>query len=280
MSDILIFGKGWIGSRLSDFLKCDSTDVRISTFGDVQNEIDKFKPKVIINAIGHYGKNVDDCELDKDKTLFAHSYVPLLLAEAAIRNGIKLVHISSGCIFNYDYKADNPRTEEEYPDFFDLYYSRTKIYAEWALLGLREAANILIVRPRMPLDFIPHPRNLLSKLLSYPTVIDIPNSASYVPDLLEMIKHLIKIDAEGVYNTVNYGGIRFREILEEYRKYNPQHSYAIVGMEELKIVRTNLILSTDKLEETGFEVRDIHDVIPECVQKYVDIVKQNGQILL
>jgi nucleoside-diphosphate-sugar epimerase len=199
--------------------------------------------------------------------------VPILLAEAAIRNGIKLVHISSGCIFNYDYK-DLPIDEEHRPDFFDLYYSRTKIYAETALYSLSNAANILQLRIRMPIDYEPHPKNLLTKLINYPTVIDIPNSITYIPDFLEMAKHLIAKDAEGIYNCTNYGAIKHREILEEYRKYAPNHQYAIMEVAELKLVRTNLILSTDKLEESGFPVRDIHDVIPECVEKYVQCLKK------
>ena len=271
--DILIFGKGWIGTRLSKFLDCNVTTRRISTYEDIQEEIDKHKPKAIINCIGSFGKNVDDCELNKTKTITANTFVPLLMAEAALRNGIKLVHISSGCIFNYDYSVNRAIPETDQPDFFDLYYSRTKEYTEAAMMMLGDAANILIVRPRMPLDFVPHKRNLLDKLLNFKSVIDIPNSVTYVPDFLEAVKHLIKIDAKGIYNTVNFGGLKFKELLEEYRKYDNNFSYSITTPSELKIVRTNLILSTDKLEESGFSVRDIHDVIYECVKEWVSLSK-------
>ena len=280
MSEILVFGKGWIGSRLTESLKADSTDRRIATYEDVQEEIDKYKPKAIVNCIGHFGKNVDECEIDKTKTLFAHSFVPLLLAEAALRNNIKLVHISSGCIYHYDYTLNRFINEEVPPDFYDLYYSRTKIYTEAALMSLKDSLDLLILRIRMPLDTIPHKRNLLSKLLSFKSVIDLPNSVTYVPDFMEMTKHLMREGYTGIYNCVNYGGLRFRELLEEYRKYNPNHSYAIADMAELKMVRTNLILSTDKLEETGIQVRDIHDVLPECVEAYVKNIKDNQQQLL
>jgi len=273
MDEILIFGKGWIGSRLADSLKCPSTDARINTFEDAQREIDINKPKVIINCIGHFGKNVDDCEIDKTKTLTAHTFVPLLLAEVAMRNNIKLVHISSGCIYEYDYKTYNPISEDQTPDFFRLYYSRTKIYTEAALSSLMDAANILQLRLRMPLDYVPHRRNLLTKLLSFNKVIDLPNAVTYIPDLLGAVKHLIEKDATGIFNVVNYGGLRFRELLEEYRKYDQTYLYSIVDPAELNMVRTNLLLSTDKLEETGFPVRDIHEVIPECVEQYVKILK-------
>ena len=61
--------------------------------------------------------------------------------------------------------------------------------------------------------------------------------------------------------------------MEAFREFYPNHSYAIASQNELKIVRPNLLLSTDKLEESGFEVKDIHDVLKDCVAKYVAIVK-------
>jgi dTDP-4-dehydrorhamnose reductase len=273
--DILVFGRGWIGSRISEYLSCDSSDKRIATYEDIQEEIDRYKPKALINCIGSFGRNVDDCEINKTKTLTAHTVVPLLLAEACLRNNLKLVHISSGCMFNYTYGKDSPISEDRTPDFHNLYYSRTKEYTEAALNALGDSVNILIVRPRMPLDCVPHPRNLLDKLVNFRTVIDLPNSVTYVPDFLAAIKHLLKIDATGIYNTVNYGGLKFQEILEEYRKYYPNHQYAITSQSELKMIRTNLILSTDKLEESGFEVRDIHDILYECVDEWVRMRKLN-----
>ncbi|MDI6759157.1 MAG: sugar nucleotide-binding protein [Candidatus Omnitrophota bacterium] len=59
------------------------------------------------------GPSVDYCDQDKDKTLMANAFVPLILAEVALRNNIKLVYISSGCIFNYDYAKDKPIDEEK-----------------------------------------------------------------------------------------------------------------------------------------------------------------------
>lgn len=276
MNEILVFGNGWIGSRIGSYLGCPISDKRISSYEDLQMEIDRFKPKAIINCIGHYGKNVDDCEVDKTKSLFSLSFVPILMAEAAIRNGIKLVHLSSAYLFSHDTKIDKPITEETPYNYFNLFYSRTKIYSEAALIAISEVSNILQLRICIPLDYIPHKRNLLDKLIRFTNVIDLPNSITYIPDFLDALKHLIKIDAKGIYNIVNYGGITYRDILEEYRKYYPNHSYAISSLNDLKLIRTNILLSTDKLEEDGFQIRDIHDVIPECVEKYVKIKKGKG----
>lgn len=91
---ILIFGKGFIGQRLQDNLDADISTRRIITFQDAEEEIARYRPNVIINCIGHTGKrNVDDCESDKDKSLSSNTFVPITIAEVALRNRIKLIHI-------------------------------------------------------------------------------------------------------------------------------------------------------------------------------------------
>ena len=280
MSEILVFGAGYIGSYLWPLLDAKRTDVRINTYKDVQAQIDFYKPKVIINCIGHYDGDLDGCEKDIDKTIFSFSTVPLLLVEAAIRNGLKLVHITSGCMFEYDHKEDSPITEDMRPTFFDILYSRAKIYAEASLDALSNACDILQLRIAKPIDWVPHPKNQLTKMIGYKSVVDIPHSFTYMPDFSLMVRHLLKEDATGIYNCVNYGSIRYRDILEEYRKYVHTHSYSIMEESELKLNRTHPILSSDKLEESGFQVRDIHDVIEPCVKQYVEELKKNKQILL
>ncbi|MDP2043630.1 MAG: sugar nucleotide-binding protein, partial [Candidatus Omnitrophota bacterium] len=92
---ILILGKGFIGERLQKALNCRITNGFIKSYEDAAKIIKQYKPKIIINCIGRTGKrNVDDCELDINGVLLANSFVPVILAEAALRNNIKLVHIS------------------------------------------------------------------------------------------------------------------------------------------------------------------------------------------
>jgi 3,5-epimerase/4-reductase len=268
-SNILVLGSGFIGSRIQQELNCSVSTARINSLKEAQEEIEKHQPKIIINCIGFTGSQVDECELHKDKALQANVFVPLILAEIAFRQKIKLVHISSGCIYNFDYQIQKPIDEEAAPDFFSLFYSRTKIYAERSLMSLAETSNILVARIRIPLDDRPHPKNILTKLIDYKKIIDIPNSVTYIPDFIKTLKHLIKIDAKGIYNTVNSGGLRYSDLLDVYKTHLPDFTYSIIDSADLGLVRTNLILSTKKLEETGYKVRNIHSVLDECVKKYV-----------
>jgi dTDP-4-dehydrorhamnose reductase len=266
---ILILGNGYIGNRLHEELDSELSDKRIHSLIDAEEEIKRFNPSIIINCIGHTGRNVDDCELDKDKTLMANTFVPIILGEAALRNNIKLIHISSGCIYHFDHSRDKPIDEDKMPDFFELFYSRTKIYAEQALKALFKECPILIIRIRVPLDNRPHPKNLLTKLIGYKKIIDIPNSVTYVPDFIKALKHLIEINAEGIYNVTNKGGLCYPELLDVYKKYIPDFKYRVISYAELNLVRTNLFLSTQKLELSGFKVRDIKEVFEECVKDYL-----------
>jgi 3,5-epimerase/4-reductase len=193
----------------------------------------------------------------------------VILAEACLRNNIKLVHLSSGCIFNYDYKKNQPLKENNQDYFFKLFYSRSKIYAERALEALARDYNILIARIRIPLLNAKHPKNVLDKLIKYKKVINIPNSVTYIPDFIRAIKHLIKIDARGVYNLVNKGGLRYPKLMQVYQKYVPGFKFKRLALKKLGLVRTNLILSTNKLKRSGFKVRNINSVLEECVKEYL-----------
>ena len=267
---ILILGNGYIANRLQEQWNCPIYDKKILSYQDAVRAFKKHGPRVLVNCIGNVGKRtVDDCELDADKCLLANTMVPIWLGEIAFRNPVKLVHISSGCIYHYDYSRQSPRTEENVPDYYNLFYSRTKIYAESALKALLPRSNVLIVRIRVPLDIHPHPRNLLTKLIRYKNIIDIPNAITYIPDFIRALEHLLKINAKGVFNVTSKGSLRYPALMDVYKKFVPDYQYKIISLKDFKFERTNLLLSVRKLENTGFTVRKIKDVLQECVRQYV-----------
>jgi dTDP-4-dehydrorhamnose reductase len=267
---VLILGNGYIADRLRKQWGCLIYDKKILSYQDAVRVYQKYKPRILVNCIGHVGlRNVDDCELDPDKCLLANTMVPIWLGEIAFRNPVKLVHVSSGCIYHYDYSSKKLITEEDEPDYYNLFYSRTKIYSEGVLNALSRRSNVLIVRIRIPLDMYPHPRNILNKLIKYKTIIDIPNSVTYIPDFIRALEHLIKINAKGIFNLTNKGGLRYPDLMDVYKKFVPDFKYKVLPLKNLKLDRTNLILSVRKLEKTGFNVRKINDVLEECVEQYV-----------
>ncbi len=274
---ILVFGKGFIGGRLAEEMDWEISSRRINSLADAEDEMASKTPGIVINCIGYTGeKNVDDCEHNPDKTFFANTFVPVMLAEAARKHGAKLVHISSGCIYKYDYKSP-PIDENAAPDFFGLTYSRSKIYAEQALKSIADEYGILILRIRIPLDDRPHPGNLLTKLLEYGRVIDVPNSVTYIPDFIRAVRHLIGIGASGIFNCVNKGGLSYPALMDEYFLHVPDFGYKIIGYGELGLLRTNIILSTEKLEKSGLKVRKINEVLEKCVKNYLVINRRGSR---
>jgi len=265
--NVIIYGNGFIGNRLSNYLNCPVIENKKLTVQDVINDIKNTKSNVLINCIGKTGvENVDECENNIDQTLESNCLVPLVLYEACIRTKTKFIHFSTGCIYNYDYSIDKPFVEEVIPDFYELFYSRTKIYSE---MSLKHAPNTLLIRPRIPIDYIPHSRNLLTKLLTFKNIINIKNSITYIPHMLDAIKHLIDIEATGIYNVVSQGGITYPEILDIYQqRKNVKIDYNIISFEQLKMVRTNLLLSTNKLYSSGFQIKNVYDAVEECIDKY------------
>lgn len=267
---ILVVGNGYIGNRLAKHFNCPITGDWINNLQDALAIVKKYQPQTIINCIGFTGKNnVDDCELDLDGTIHANTFVPILLAEACLRSKVRLVHISSGCIYHYDYEKDPPIPEEQTPYYFDLYYSRSKIYSERALEVLAKQFELLILRIRIPLDTLPHPRNIIAKLTKFDKVIDVPNSITYIPDFIQALEHLLKVNARGLYNVTNKGALRYPELLKVYQKYVPDFKFEAMPLKNLKLSRTNLVLSVAKLEKSGFKMRRIQDVLDECVKEYL-----------
>jgi 3,5-epimerase/4-reductase len=268
-NDVLIVGKGYIGEKLQKAWGCAITDRWIASYADLLDEVKKHKAKVVINCIGYTGaRNVDDCEKDIDATITANTIVPIWFGELAFREPVKVVHISSGCIYDYDYASQPPIEENLTPAYYKLFYSRTKIYAEAVLEPLSRRCNILITRIRVPLDDKPSPRNLIDKLIRYKKVIDVPNSVTYLPDFVKAMGHLIDIDARGIYNVVAKGPLVYPKMMDLYKTYCPSFAYEVLPIKDLGLNRTNLVLSVSKLEKTGFKVRTIEEILDECIRNY------------
>jgi len=90
-----------------------------------------------------------------------------------------------------------------------------------------------------------------------------------VPDFLRAMKFLLRRDARGIYNVVNKGAMRYRDLMEAYRRLRPAFTYKKIRFRSLGLERTNLIMSCRKLEKAGFRMRPIRSVYKECIREYV-----------
>lgn len=269
----IVLGEGYLGKRISKELEYPCfgrkaiNPLNINKFYSFLEDV---KPEVVINAIGKTGRpNIDWCEDNKEETILSNIGVPTILGSICSEKRIYFIHLGSGCIYSGDNEGKGFKESDE-PNFYGpQFYAKTKILAEKII---KETSG-LILRIRMPVDEIPHERNLIDKLVKYRKVIDIPNSITTVPHMIGAIKKFIEKRAQGVYNLVNPGAISAKEIMEMYREIiDPSHKFDIFNVNELDKItkgkRSNCILNTDKLKKEEIILPEIHEAVRYCLLNY------------
>ncbi len=265
---ILLFGsRGYLGGYFKTLYPdaiCPSVD--IADYKAVSALLDSEKPDVVINCAGKTGRpNVDWCEDHKGETVHSNVVGSLVLAEECQKRGIYLVHLGTGCVYLGD--ESTPFSESDPPNFFDSFYARTKGLVDQLLRDF----PVLNIRLRMPFDGSQNERNLINKLVKYDCLIDVPNSMTYIPDLLKVVKTLIDQRAMGSFNVVNPGSMTAYRMMELYKEIvDPKHTFQKFSNDEMlqitKAGRSNCILSTRKLEEQGITLRPIQEAVMEALQ--------------
>jgi len=275
---VIIVGNGFIASHLkyetvTDRLLVDDFDIRTM--------LKEYTPDVVINCMGYCGvKNIDDCESNKERTLESNLVIPTILATECAKRNIKMIHIGSGCIFygesaNIAVSLAGPRDtgwkESDNPKLqYSSFYSKIKYACDLALASL---PNTCILRIRMPISEKNSPRNLINKLLKYENILEAPNSVTFIKDLARAIDWVIENNKTGIYHVTNPTPLTHVQLLEEYRKYHPEHKYNIINEEQLQqfitAPRSNCFLNTDKLANEGFVMTPTIQGLEECMASYV-----------
>ena len=276
MNKVIVLGNGYIGKKAYSALTTTLSEFDVvatskyeydkpallkdTLFDNLRSEFIKCDQKWLINCVGYTGKpNVDACENDKQKCWDLNVTFPTILANFCLQNNIKIINVSSGCIY------DGPKmyTEDDDPNFGisnggSSWYSKTKHAAE---LCLSAYPNVYTLRIRMPIcnDFNSS-KNYLTKLLKYNNLLQETNSKTVIEDLAHMVNRLINIRTipTGIYNCVNPEPLSTKEvteILDKYGMWNPHWKF--INYEQLKehitANRSNCVLSVDKSTEYSLQ---------------------------
>ena len=287
MKHILILGGGYIGRALHDHLisvksmsscllsRSHNNSIDYTKKHDLRSWITSWsklakagkapefnRPDFIINACGYTGRpNVDACETDREATWYYNVVAATNIQSVADDLGIKVIHISSGCIYTGYSKV---YTEEDEPNFglFDdaSWYSKTKHAGE---LMLKNNPHAHIMRVRMPFCGTLSERNVLNKLRKYENIIDQVNSMTCVDDLTVFIQRFIEAMnisgshpgvRAGIYNVVNPHPLSTHEVLDLMREYkinNPKWNR--ITLSDLALMtaapRSNCVLSDAKIRD-------------------------------
>jgi dTDP-4-dehydrorhamnose reductase len=270
----LIFGAGFLGERLATSLPGASLarGVDICDEREVATTLEARRPRSVINAAGKTGRpNVDWCEEHPLETARSNVVGALALAGVCANFGMHLVHLASGCVFYGPSPTPGGWREDDFANP-SSFYSRTKYAAD---LVLSRLPGVAVVRLRMPIDSVPGPRNLITKLAGYARVVDVENSVTIVDDLVEVIRVVVDRRASGVFHATNPGPVRHRDLLALYRRFvDPGHEYTMIPEEDLVRLgmarrgRSNCILSSSRLEALGVSMRPTESALPEVFRDY------------
>ena len=201
--NILIFGNGWLGAMLAKAYGADIFPGRLE-----QVTADDLRPyDVVINTAAK--TSIDWCEENKAEALACNAIYAATLADLCDRQDIRYVYISSACIFEsademdvkYETSAPNPK----------CFYAVTKWVGEELVKEAHSEA--LIVRIRLPLSEVPHPRNTINKIVTYKELVNTEESVTILEDFVPALKEMIDEHATGTYHMVNAGTITMPEIV-------------------------------------------------------------------
>lgn len=283
---VLVYGgKGWIGSQIVDLLSRNNvhtivSDTRVTNYQVILAELKSAAPTHVICCIGKTSGAVDGKEIKTidyleypgklTENVGNNLYAPMILAQATAELNIHMTYMGTGCIFSY--LQDNPEyqfTETDYPNFFGSSYSVVKGFTDTLM---KNYPNVLNVRIRMPIAGIPHPREFITKIVSYDNICSIPNSMTVLDDVLPVMLDMALKGNTGTINLTNPGVITHNEVLEMYRALvDPNHVWNNVTYDEQMTLivshRSNNHLSTEKLQSLYPNVNDIKTAVMNALLK-------------
>jgi len=266
MKNILILGKGYVGTHVSSTLQGhghkvlnvsrDLLDYHRS--GILKACIKNKRIDVVINCSGYTGfPNVDACENLENQTMCQqlNAHIPFLIENEVDQTDARFIHVGSGCIYT---GYDKQYTEQDEPNFGlnnpqSSFYSQTKHLAE----KLLDTNKTCILRIRMPIDSLPHHKNYLCKLLKYDNLIDYVNSKTDLTMLGDLMSVIVNNFEPGIFNVVHDEPLSTGEVLDIMRMYSlVNENWSMVPIEKLSLAanRSNCVLNNNKIKNIyGFE---------------------------
>lgn len=272
----LIYGaNGWIGNQVCQLLLNETvirSIVRADNEKDVEHELVTIKPDRVMSFIGRtFGPGYTTIDYLEQKGKLIENvndnlYAPLVLAFLCKKYNIHFTYLGTGCIFSgYD-----GYHEDDKPNFFGSSYSTVKGKTDQLMHFFDD--SVLNARIRMPLSASHHPRNFITKIMTYEKVCSIPNSMTSLPELLPILIDMAKNNVTGTINLTNPGLITHNEILDMVKEIiDPEFTWQNFTLDEqdkiLLAGRSNNLLDTSKLEEMYPNVNPIKVAVRKIIEE-------------
>lgn len=284
----LLGGSGYVGHAYQalltrkgiPFRNLRRADVDYSDPATLSALLRREKPEFLINAAGYTGKpNVDACELHKAECLFGNAVLPGNIALACADAGVPWGHVSSGCIYTGARADGSGFTETDTPNFtfrtnHCSFYSGTKALGEEVLAG---KPDIYIWRLRIPFNEVDNPRNYLTKLMRYATLLEATNSISQLEEFVAAtFACWEKRVPFGIYNVTNPGQITTHEVVELIKQTGVSNKNFVFFKDEAdfmqraaKTPRSNCVMDSAKLASTGIRMTEVHEAVERDLRRWV-----------
>lgn len=292
--NLLLGASGYVGSAFEQHFKANLipyVTYPSFRFRFNEREFEKFvltnKIKQIFNCTGFTGKpNVDSCELIENKipALEANAFLPLQLHNICRKFEIKLIQISSGCIYNDTQCEKGLEPTHEFSEIdtpnFSFYqhkhswYSGTKALGEQLINCSSEYSNTLICRLRIPFNSVNNNRNYLNKVINYNTLLNATNSFSQLEEFVGACVDLSDNDYGGIYNLTQPGFMTTKEIVEMLKRYrvvsDKTFFRSVEDFEKITTApRSNCVLDSSKAHRHGIELTPIHIAMEKAIAHYI-----------
>ena len=284
----LLGGSGYVGSAYQSLLQRKGLpfrNLRRADF-DYTNQaaltdlLRREKPAFLINAAGYTGKpNVDACELHKADCVMGNAVLPGIIAQACADAGVPWGHVSSGCIYTGARPDHSGFTETDTPNFTFRtnncsFYSGTKALGEEVLANF---SNVYIWRLRIPFNNLDNPRNYLTKLLRYNTLLEAENSISQLEEFVEATFACWEKQIPfGIYNVTNPGYVTTHEVVELIKKTGVSNKAFQFFKDEsqfmnlaAKTPRSNCLMNSAKLAATGIKMTEVHEAVERDLRRWI-----------
>ncbi len=284
---ILLGGSGYVGQAYQRLL----TGKGIAFRNLARRDLDYTRPEVltpflretkaefVINAAGYTGKpNVDACELHRADCLDGNAVLPGRIAQACAAAGVPWGHVSSGCIYTGARPDGSGFREDDAPNFCFRtnncsFYSGTKALGEEVLAGTPE---VYLWRLRIPFNEVDSPRNYLTKLMRYDTLLEAANSISQLDEFVAgTFACWEKRVPFGTYNVTNPGHVTTREVVEMITKNGVcTKNFKFFANEDefmhtaAKTPRSNCVMDSAKLASVGIQLTEVHEAVRKALRAW------------
>ena len=285
----VIYGRGWVSEFFVREFEARGLpfvlgEARVDDEVALEEELRRLRPTHALGCMGRtHGPdkpNIDWLETRLPINLRDNLLAPLNLAMLCARRGLNIhcTYIGTGCIFEFDaehgeFDESTGFDETSRPNFFGSGYSCVKGATD-RLMHLFADEGVLNVRIRMPISCRDNPRNFISKIVSYPRLVNIQNSMTVLEDIVPAVVDLMLRRWSGTLNATNPGTISHNEIMTIYKKLvDPSKTWENFTVEEqAKILasgRSNNRLTTELLESLCPGVPDIHTAVRGALQHWI-----------